>query len=226
MKLSVVMPVYNEINTIGEIIRRVLKVDLEKELVIVDDGSTDGTRDFLAQLTDPRVRIFLQSVNQGKGAAVRRGIAEASGEVIIIQDADLEYNPQDYHRMLELIESGHADVVYGSRYRMESSKVHLFWHSLGNKMLTLFSNMFTNLNLTDMEVCYKMFRADVIKKIKLKSNRFGFEPEVTAKIAKLNCRVCEVPINYEGRSYKDGKKIGMKDAVNALFSIVYFHFFD
>ncbi len=226
MKLSVVMPAYNEIETIEEIIGRVMAVDLEKELVIVDDGSTDGTREFLNRLSDPRIRVFFQEKNQGKGAAVRRGIAEANGDVIVIQDADLEYNPEEYHRLLKPILSGQADVVYGTRFGGSTTRVHLFWHYLGNRMLTLFSNMFTNLNLTDMEVCYKMFRASIIKSIRLRSNRFGFEPEVTAKVARLRCRVYETPVSYAGRDYSEGKKIGWKDGISAFYCIIRYHFFD
>lgn len=226
MKLSVVIPVYNEIKTISEIIRRVLAVDLEKELVIVDDGSTDGTRDFLGKLDDSRIRVFFQERNQGKGAAVRRGIQEAAGEVIVIQDADLEYDPEEYHDLIAPILDGRADVVFGSRFRGSTVRVHMFWHYVGNRLLTLVSNMFTNLNLTDMEVCYKMFRSEVIKGIRLRSNCFGFEPEVTAKVAKRRCRIYEVPISYSGRDYSEGKKIGWKDAVVAFYCIVRYRFFD
>ena len=226
MKLSVVMPAYNEIETIEEIIGRVLAVDLEKELLIIDDGSTDGTREFLSKLSEPRIQVFFQEKNQGKGAAVRRGIAEANGDVIVIQDADLEYNPEEYHQLLEPILSGQADVVYGTRFGGSTTRVHLFWHYLGNRMLTLFSNMFTNLNLTDMEICYKMFRASIIKSIRLRSNRFGFEPEVTAKVARLRCRVYETPVSYAGRDYSEGKKIGWKDGISAFYCIIRYHFFD
>ena len=226
MKLSVVMPAYNEIKTIEEIIRRVLAVELEKELIIVDDGSTDGTREFLSKLDDARIRVFFHEKNMGKGAAVRWGIAEATGDVIVIQDADLEYDPEEYNNLLAPILDGRADVVYGSRFKGSSIRVHLFWHSLGNRILTLFSNMFTNLNLTDMEVCYKMFKAPIIKNIRLRSNRFGFEPEVTAKVARLRCHICEIPVSYAGRDYSEGKKIGWKDAVSAFYSIIRFHFFD
>ena len=226
MKLSVIMPVYNEIRTIEEIIRRVMEVDLEKELIIVDDCSTDGTREFLQKINDRNIRVIYHEKNMGKGAAVRTGIKHAAGDVIIIQDADLEYNPQEYHKLLEPILDGRADVVYGTRFRGSTTRVHLFWHYVGNRVLTLFSNMFTNLNLTDMEVCYKAFKAEIIKKIRLRSNRFGFEPEVTAKVARLRCRIYETPISYAGRDYSEGKKIGWKDAINAFYSIIRFHFFD
>jgi glycosyltransferase involved in cell wall biosynthesis len=226
MKLSVVMPVYNEIKTIEEIIKRVMAVDLDKEMVIVDDCSIDGTREFLQKINDPRIRVFYQEKNMGKGAAVRRGIQEAAGEVIVIQDADLEYNPEEYHKMLEPILDGRADVVYGTRFGGSTTRVHLFWHYLGNRILTLFSNMFTNLNLTDMEVCYKMFKAEIIKKINLRSNRFGFEPEVTAKVARMHCRIYETPISYAGRDYSEGKKIGWTDAIGAFYHIIRFRFFD
>ena len=226
MKLSVVMPVYNEVRTIEEIIHRVKAVDIDKEIVIVDDGSTDGTREYLQKISDPLIRVFFQEKNMGKGAAVRTGVAEATGDVIVIQDADLEYNPQEYHQLIKPILDGRADVVYGSRFRGSAIRVHLFWHSLGNKILTLFSNMFTNLNLTDMEVCYKMFRAQVIKNIRLRSNRFGFEPEVTAKVARMGCRIYEIPISYAGRDYSEGKKIGWKDALVAFCCILRYRFFD
>lgn len=226
MKLSVIMPVYNEVRTIEEIIRRVKAVDIDKEIVIVDDGSTDGTREYLQKISDPLIRVFFQEKNMGKGAAVRTGVAEATGDVIVIQDADLEYNPQEYHQLIKPILDGRADVVYGSRFRGSAIRVHLFWHSLGNKILTLFSNMFTNLNLTDMEVCYKMFRAQVIKNIRLRSNRFGFEPEVTAKVARMGCRIYEIPISYAGRDYSEGKKIGWKDALVAFCCILRYRFFD
>ncbi|HUU29851.1 MAG TPA: glycosyltransferase family 2 protein [archaeon] len=226
MKLSVIMPVYNEIRTIKEIIRRVMIVDLDKELVIVDDFSTDGTREYLKKIGDQRIRIFYQERNMGKGAAVRRGIQEASGDVIVIQDADLEYNPEEFHKMLEPILDGRADVVFGTRFTGSTTRVHLFWHYLGNRILTLFSNMFTNLNLTDMEVCYKMFKAEIIKKIRLRSNRFGFEPEITAKVARMHCRIYETPVSYAGRDYSEGKKIGWKDAINAFYCIIRYHFFD
>ena len=226
MKLSVIMPVYNEVRTIEEIIRRVKAVDIDKEIVIVDDGSTDGTREYLQKISDPLISVFFQEKNMGKGAAVRTGVAAATGDVIVIQDADLEYNPQEYHQLIKPILDGRADVVYGSRFRGSAIRVHLFWHSLGNKILTLFSNMFTNLNLTDMEVCYKMFRAQVIKNIRLRSNRFGFEPEVTAKVARMGCRIYEIPISYAGRDYSEGKKIGWKDALVAFCCILRYRFFD
>lgn len=226
MKLSVIMPVYNEIRTIEEIIRRVKKVDIDKEIIIVDDFSTDGTRQYLQKIYDPVIRVFLHEKNMGKGAAVRTGIAQVAGDVVLIQDADLEYDPQEYHQLIEPILDGRADVVFGSRFRGGTCRVHLFWHSVANKLLTTLSNMFTNLSLTDMEVCYKVFKTPVIKKIRLRSNRFGFEPEVTAKVARLHCRIYETPISYSGRDYSEGKKIGWKDALIAILAIIYFRFFD
>jgi len=226
MKLSVVMPVYNESRTIEEIIRRVKEVDIDKEIVIVDDFSTDGTRQYLQKINDPVIRVFLHEKNMGKGAAVRTGIAQVAGDVVLIQDADLEYDPQEYHQLIEPILDGRADVVFGSRFRGGTCRVHLFWHSVANKLLTTLSNMFTNLSLTDMEVCYKVFKTPVIKNIRLRSNRFGFEPEVTAKVARMHCRIYETPISYSGRDYSEGKKIGWKDAVIAILAIIYFRFFD
>ncbi len=222
MKLSVVMPAYNEEKTIREIVRRVLAVPLEKEIVIVDDGSTDGTREILREL-DGRdgVRVVFQPFNQGKGAAVSAGFRHAAGDVVIVQDADLEYDPMEYPKLLAPIEQGHADVVYGSRFLGGGARrVLYFWHTVGNRFLTLVSNMFTNLNLTDMETCYKMFRREVVASMTIESRRFGIEPEITAKVARRGYRIYEVPISYYGRTYEEGKKIGWKDAVSALWTIV------
>jgi glycosyltransferase involved in cell wall biosynthesis len=227
MKLSVVMPVCNEKDTIHEIIARVLKVDtgLEKELVIVDDFSTDGTRDILGQLDNPRIKVFFHPKNMGKGAALRTGFSQAQGDIVLIQDADLEYDPREYPKLLEPILDGRADVVYGSRFLGGPHRVLFFWHYVANKMLTGFANLLSNLNLTDMETCYKVFKKDVLSRIRLKSDRFGFEPEVTIKVAKLKCRVYEVPISYSGRDYSEGKKIGWKDGLAAIYHLLRYKFF-
>ena len=225
--LSVVIPVYNERSTILEVVRRVRNAPLEpagigRQIVIVDDCSTDGTRDVLAGLrADADIRIVLHEHNQGKGAALRTGFAAATGDMIIIQDADLEYDPSEYPRLIAPIIDGRADVVFGSRFiGGESHRVLYFWHSVGNRVLTLLSNALTNLNLTDMEVCYKVFRREILQKIKLQEDRFGFEPEITAKVARMRCRVYEVGISYSGRTYEEGKKIGWRDGVRAVWCIL------
>jgi glycosyltransferase involved in cell wall biosynthesis len=215
------MPVFNEAGTIHAIVKRVQNVAIEKEIIIVDDCSTDGTRELLKGVQEANIRIFYHDKNQGKGAALRTGLSHVTGDVCVIQDADLEYNPEEYHRLLKPILDGRADVVYGSRFlSSDERRVLLFWHSLGNQFLTLLSNMFTNLNLTDMETGYKMFRVEVIKGMKLEQNRFGFEPEFTAKIVKKKWRIYEIGISYRGRDYLEGKKIGWRDGVAALWCIV------
>jgi len=222
MKLSVVMPVYNERATLEQVVRRVLAVPLDIELLCVDDGSTDGSREILANLQRnyPQIQVFLQPHNTGKGAALRRGIQEARGEYVIIQDADLEYDPREYSQLLGPLEAGQADVVYGSRFLGGGPhRVLYFWHSVGNWFLTLLSNMLTNLNLSDMETCYKVFRREVIQSIRIEEDRFGFEPEVTVKIAKRKLRVYEVGISYWGRTYAEGKKVGWKDGFRALWCL-------
>jgi glycosyltransferase involved in cell wall biosynthesis len=245
-KLSVVIPVYNEKATIEEILRRVQDAAPRKEVIVVDDCSTDGTRELLEQMAARQshgereiaaqdggdavalaeLRIFFQTANQGKGAALRRGFAQATGDIVLVQDADLEYDPRDYGKLLDPILDGRADVVYGSRFLGGPQRVHYFWHYVANKLLTLLSDISTNLKLTDMETCYKVFRREVLQGIQLKSDRFGFEPEITAKIAKGKWRIYEVPISYAGRTYEEGKKITWKDGVQALWCIIRFKFSD
>jgi glycosyltransferase involved in cell wall biosynthesis len=219
--LSVVMPCYNEISTIDEVVGQVLESPYVAELLIVDDGSTDGTREVLATFDDPRVRVLLQPQNQGKGAALRRGFSEVVSPFVIVQDADLEYDPSEYGDLLAPLLDDRADVVYGSRFLGgRPHRVLYFWHSVGNKSLTIASNMFTDLNLTDMETCYKIFRREVLESFTLEENRFGIEPEITAKIAAGNWRVYEIGISYSGRTYDEGKKIGWRDGIRAFYCIV------
>jgi glycosyltransferase involved in cell wall biosynthesis len=237
--LSVVIPVYNERATIREILARVRAVPIKTQIIVVDDCSTDGTREVLADLEkrDPTLVVIYHERNQGKGAALRTGFRAATGSIVIVQDADLEYEPEQYPELIRPIVEGRADVVFGSRFIGETHRVLYFWHYLANKCLTLLSNMFTNLNLTDMEVCYKVFRREVIQGIKLRSDRFGFEPEVTAKVARFAfpgengqpsrpCRIYELPVSYHGRTYREGKKIGMKDGFQALYCILRFAYAD
>jgi len=245
-KLSIVIPVYNEKDTIFEILRRVLDTEMLKEIIVVDDRSRDGTREILQGLANLQTkgeslapaadggdaielkdfRFYFQERNHGKGAALRRGFAVATGDIVLVQDADLEYDPVDYPKLLAPILDGRADVVFGSRFLGGPQRVHYFWHYVANKFLTLLSDLFTNLKLTDMETCYKVFRREVLKGIQLKSNRFGFEPEITAKVAKGKWRIYEVPISYAGRTYEEGKKITWKDGLQALWCIIRYKFGD
>lgn len=225
MRLSIIIPCFNELSTIDNIIEAVNNAPYEnKEIIIVDDCSTDGTRERLKKYIEKSGRvssILYHPFNLGKGAALRTGIAAATGDIILIQDADLEYDPNEYPRLIEPIINNRADVVYGSRFLGgDAHRVLYFWHRIGNGFLTLLSNMFTNLNLTDMETCYKAFRKEIIKEIKIEENRFGFEPEITSKIAKLHCRIYEVGISYYGRTYDEGKKIGWRDGIRAIYCIV------
>ena len=229
MKISIIIPCYNEAKTLNLIIEKIInKRNLDKEIIIVDDFSDDGTRNIIKnELSEKVTKILYNDKNYGKGYSVRKGISVSTGDIVLIQDADLEYSPDDYEKLLKPILDGHADVVYGSRFKSsEITRVLYFWHTLGNKFLTLFSNMLTNFNLTDMENCYKVFKSDIIKKIDLKENRFGFEPEVTAKISKLNnIKLFEVSTKYYGRKYSEGKKITWKDGIAAIYFIVKYNLF-
>ncbi len=229
MKLSIIIPVYNEHDTINAIlsaVKRAPAAGLGKEIIVVDDFSTDGTRELLKGIDDNSIQVYYHEKNIGKGAALRTGFSHATGEFVVVQDADLEYDPMDYDKLLKPAIDGRADVVYGSRFMGgEPHRVFYFWHYLGNKFLSMFSNMFTNLNLTDMETCYKLFKKDVLDKIAIAEDRFGFEPEITAKIALLHVRVYEVGISYSGRSYAEGKKIGFKDGFRTLFVILKYGIF-
>jgi glycosyltransferase involved in cell wall biosynthesis len=227
MKLSVVIAVYNEKQTVLEILRQVREVPLSKEIIMVDDCSVDGTREILQKLPPSEdLKIFYQPFNMGKGAALREGFKAVGGDIVVIQDADLEYDPAEYPALIQPILANKADVVFGSRFLAGPHRVLLFWHYVANKLLTTLSNMMTDLNLSDMETCYKVFRADVLKKIRLRENRFGFEPEFTAKVARARCRIYEVPISYSGRDYTEGKKIGWKDGAAALYFILKYRFLD
>jgi glycosyltransferase involved in cell wall biosynthesis len=227
-QLSIVIPVFNERATVGQLVENVAQTleGIAYEIVLVDDGSTDGTREEIQTLNDDSVRIFTHPVNQGKGAALRTGFRECRGEIIVIQDADLEYDPKDIHRLIQPILDGKADVVFGSRFHGEVQRVHLFYHWLGNAVLTFLSNLMTNLNLSDMECGYKAFRREVIESFEINEARFGVEPEITAKVAKRGYRIYEVPVSYSGRDYSEGKKIGWKDAIRALWCILKYRFVD
>ncbi len=227
MKLSIVIAVYNEKQTILEILRQVRQVPLHKEIIVVDDFSSDGTRDLLKNLPpSDDLKIFYQPHNMGKGAALRTGFQAVSGDIVVIQDADLEYDPAEYFNLIQPIMANKADVVFGSRFLSGPHRVLFFWHYVANKSLTTISNMMTGLTLSDMETCYKAFRTEVLRKIRLRENRFGFEPEFTAKVARARCRIYEVPISYSGRDYSEGKKIGWKDGVAALYFILKYRFLD
>lgn len=226
MKLSIVIPVYNERDTIEAILERVERTEFNKEIIIVDDGSTDGTREILKNKYAHNCTVVFHDQNQGKGAALQTGFGKVTGDIVIIQDADLEYDPADYGRLIEPILRGKADVVFGSRFLGGPHRVLFFWHYLGNKMLTLFSNLLNNVNLSDMETCYKAFRSDILRTLRLRSRRFGFEPEFTAKVARRRLKIYEVPISYYGRTYEEGKKITWRDGISAFYCIVKYRFFD
>lgn len=224
--VSVVIPVFNEASTIGQVIQRVVDCGYETEVIVVDDASTDGTREYLQRLEHPKVHCFYHAVNRGKGAALRMGFAAAKNPYVIVQDADLEYDPKDYRLVLEPLLDGRADMVYGSRFLGGPHRVLFFWHYLGNRLITLLSNMFSDLNLTDMETGMKAFRRDKLMALKLSADRFTFEPEITCKAARAHWKIYEVPISYSGRTYEEGKKIGWRDAIAALAAIVYYRFLD
>ncbi len=226
MKLSIVIPVYNEKETIHQILDKVRSQEIEKEIIIVDDYSTDGTRDILRKLTYPEVKVFLHEVNRGKGAALRTGFKEATGDIVIIQDADLEYDPNEYKKLIQPIVDNLADVVYGARFLGGPHRVLYFWHYCGNKFLTLLTNILFNINLNDMETCYKVFRKEALAGVEIVSNRFGFEPEITAKMVKSGQRIYEIPISYFGRTYEEGKKITWKDGIVALWTLLRFRLTD
>lgn len=225
MKLSVVIPVYNEKDTFLSLLDRVRQTPFDKEIILVEDCSTDGTRDIVKKLAeeDTSLKCVFHEKNMGKGAALATGFKQVEGDIVIIQDADLEYNPEEYPVILGPILDGRADIVYGSRFLGSPQRAHLFWHYVGNKTLTLFSNIFTNINLTDMETCYKAFRSTLLPRFTIRSKRFGIEPEITAKFARLKCKIYEVPVSYSGRDYAEGKKIGWKDGLAAFFWIVYYN---
>jgi glycosyltransferase involved in cell wall biosynthesis len=225
MLLSILIPVFNELKTLPEVIKKVEETPYDKEIIVIDDGSKDGTVEYIKSLNSDRVKAIFHEKNMGKGAAIKSGLQIAQGEVIIIQDADLEYDPREYAKLLQPIIEGKADVVYGSRFLGGTHRVLFFWHYVGNKLITLLSNMFTDLNLSDMETGYKVFKREVFDSIEIKSNRFGFEPEITAKIAKKKARIYEIDISYYGRSYQEGKKITWKDGIKALLAIIRFNIF-
>ena len=227
MKVSIIIPCFNEKNTVEALLDNVNQDSLfDKEIIVIDDFSTDGTREILKKINDKYTKLILNESNSGKGYCIQKGIKEANGDIILIQDADLEYSPTDYKKLIDPITNGDADVVFGSRFvGSQQTRVLYFWHTVGNKFLTIVSNMFTNLNLTDMECCYKVFKKDVIHKIRLKENRFGFEPEVTAKLSKMNIKIYEVGVKYFGRKYSEGKKISWKDGFAAIYHIIRYNLF-